>query len=564
MRLFPVVLPAALAAVLAAPAPAAPAESDGIPVTSDLVQAACGSCHLTDDEGRMSRISWQRKSAEGWQITVVRMMRTGHVSLGPADAREIVRYLTDRHGLAPEEERPYFYLAEQRPQQESFGPDEAILYDTCSRCHLTARFRAQRRTAEEWELLKGMHVGYFPVIESQTFRDGSNWDDRGEGGRPAADSAAEDDRWAVDRALDRIREMYPFETPEWRQYRAKGRGPGIAGKWLFSGNRPGAGPVGGVVEFEGSGREGDYAYTARLVHADGTAEARSGNGVLYGGYSFRGRSNGPQLLERRAALLLSADGRTLAGRLFAGRFGEDGLDLTLTRLDGGAAATAVWPPAARAGTSAGPVRVLGAGFTAATAASLDFGPGVTVASASLESENEIVLDLAVDRDAAPGYRDLALGGARLVDAFAVYDRVDYLRVSPETALARVGGIAVPKQPVQFEAAGWNRGPDGERFTDDDLALGLVPVSWSTEEYYIRDEDSDTMFVGNISDSGFFTPGPDGPNPERELMADNMGDVWVVAEHRDEASGETLRGRARLVVAPPLFIYWDLFPQRSAP
>ena len=574
MRVAPMAAAAALTAAAAAYSAGAAAANafpegappeEGLPVTSDLVQAACGSCHETDEAGRMSRISWQRKSAEGWQITVIRMMRTGNVSLEPEDAREVVRYLTDHHGLAPEEERPWFHLAEQRPRQEEFGPDEGILYDTCSRCHLTARFRTQRRTAEEWDLLKGMHVGYFPVIESQTFRDGSRWDDRGEGGQPENPDAEADDRWAVDRALDRIKEKYPFDTPEWRRYRTKGPGPGIAGKWLFSGHRPGAGPVGGVVEFSPgeSGREGDYAYLARLAHGDGTAEERTGRGALYGGYSFRGRSEGPTLDERREAMLLSADGRTLSGRMFRGRFGEDGLDVTLTRLDGGPAAAAVWPPAARQGAGSVRVRMLGAGFGEDTPASLDFGPGVSVVSASLASGNRIDLDLAVAADAAPGYRDVALGGARLVDAFAVYDRVDYLRVSPETALARVGGIAVPKQPVQFEATGWNRGPDGERFTDDDLALGTLPVAWSTEEYYIRDEDADTRFVGNISDSGFFTPALDGPNPERELNADNMGDVWVVAEHRDDASGETLRGRARLVVAPPLFIYWDLFPQRSA-
>lgn len=555
---------AAAVFALCGPAAAAPAAQDGIPVTSQLVRDACGSCHATDDAGRMTRISWQRKSAEGWQITLIRMIRTGNVSLEPADARRIVRYLTDHHGLAPEEERPWFHLAEQRPFQEPFAEDEGILYDTCSRCHLTARFRTQRRAAGEWDLLKGMHVGYFPVIESQTFRDGSNWDDRGEGGDP---DRPDDERWAVDRALEKIKALYPFETPEWSRYRVKGPGPGIAGRWLFSGHEPGAGPIAGIVEFEADEAKaaGDYRYRARLVHGDGGTEARAGEGVLYGGYSFRGRSGGPRLLERRAALLLSADGRELSGRMFRGRFGEEGLDVTLSRLASAeAAASAVWPPAARQGASVSEIRILGAGFDDRVADSLDFGSGVTVTTAERRSEHEIALALEIAEDAVPGYRDVAVGGVRLVDGFAVYDRVDYLRVTPEDALARVGGIAVPKQPVQFEAAGWNRGADGERFTDDDLPLGLLPVRWTTEEYFIRDEDADTRFVGNISDTGFFTPGPDGPNLERPLKADNMGDVWVVAEHHDEASGETLRGRARLVVAPPLFLYWDLFPQREAP
>ena len=524
------------------------AEDDGIPVKSPLVEAACGGCHASDDAGRMSRISWQRKSAEGWQITVIRMIRTGNVQLGAEDARAVVRYLTDHHGLAPEEERPVFYLAEQRPLQESFADGEELLRETCSRCHVTARFRAQRRSAEEWDLLKGMHVGYFPAIEGQTFRG-----ERGE------------DRWAVDRALDQIKEMYPFETPEWRNHRAKGPGSGIAGRWFLRGRQPGEGPIAGVVEFRpAEGAEGNYGYEADLIHADGTAERRRGEGVLYGGYSFRGRSRGERLLERRAALLLSADGRTLTGRLFRGRFGEHGLDATLTRAAGGMQVAAAWPPAGRIGTTVSGVRILGAGFGEDAATSLDFGSGVRVAGARRTSELELQVDLEIESGAAAGYRDVSVGGARLVDGFAVYDRVDYIRVTPETALARVGGAVAPKQFVQFEAAGWHRGPDGERLSDDDLALGPVEVSWTTEEYYIRDEDADTRFVGNIDERGLFTPGLDGPNPERELMADNMGDVWVVAQHEDPANGETLRDRARLVVAPPVFLYWDLFPRRDAP
>ena len=39
----------------------------GIPVTSDLVQRVCGSCHRVDEQGRMSRISYQRTTPEGWQ-----------------------------------------------------------------------------------------------------------------------------------------------------------------------------------------------------------------------------------------------------------------------------------------------------------------------------------------------------------------------------------------------------------------------------------------------------------------------------------------------------------------
>lgn len=535
--------------ILSAAVSASGAAQEGIPVESPLVDAACGACHATDEAGRMSRISFQRKSAEGWQITVIRMMRTGNVDLSGEDARAVVRYLTDHHGLAPEEERPWFYLAEQRPLQETFDEDEDLLAMTCSRCHHTARFRLQRRTDAEWDLLKGMHVGYFPVIEGQTFR-----------GEPANDG---DERWAVDRVLDQLKAKYPFETAAFRAYRAKGPGPGIAGRWFLAGHHPGSGPIAGIVEFTGGEAPGDYDTATDLIHADGTTERRSGSGVLYGGFSFRGRDDGERLGERRATLMLSDDGESLTGRLFAGRFGEDGLDVELSRLGTGPRVAAVWPPSARAGSEPDGVRVLGAGFTEEAAALLDLGTGVRVRGARVVSAQELVVDLEVGEDAPMGYRDVSAGGVRAVDAFAVHDGVDYIRVSPEMALSRVGGVVAPKQFVQFEATGWHAGPDGERLTDDDLDLGPVDVAWTTEEYFIRDEDSDTRFVGNIGSDGLFTPGLDGPNPERELNADNMGDVWVVATHEDAATGETLRDRARLVVAPPVFLFWDLFPQRAS-
>lgn len=521
---------------------------EGVPVTSPLVEAACGACHATDEAGRMSRISYQRKSAEGWQITVIRMIRTGNVALEPEDARAIVRYLTDHHGLAPEEEQPWFYLAEQRPLQETFAEDEALIAETCSRCHHAARFRLQRRTPEEWDLLKGMHVGYFPTIEGQTFR--------GEG------SDDGDDRWAVDRVLDQLKDKYPFETDAFRAYRAKGAGPGIAGRWFLKGHHPGAGPIAGVVEFTPGDTAGDYAYRGDLLHADGAEEGHTGSGVLYGGFSFRGRGEGDRLGERRATLMLSADGETLTGRLFSGRFGEDGLDIELSRLGSGPRVAAVWPRAGRSGSAVSGVRVLGAGFTEASAAALDLGSGVAVSNARLVSPHQLVVDLEVSADAPVGYRDASAGGVRAVDAFAVHDGVDYIRVTPEMALSRVGGVVAPKQYVQFEATGWHPGPDGERLTADDLDLGPVEVAWTTEEYYIRDEDADTRFVGSVGPDGLFTPAFDGPNPERELNADNMGDVWVVATHEDPTTGETLRDRARLVVAPPVFLFWDLFPQRT--
>ena len=65
-----------------------------------------------------------------------------------------MRYLADRHSLAPSEARPVFYDAEKRPRVEEL-PDNANFKNVCTGCHVAARAVAERRTAGEWRLLKG-------------------------------------------------------------------------------------------------------------------------------------------------------------------------------------------------------------------------------------------------------------------------------------------------------------------------------------------------------------------------------------------------------------------------
>lgn len=55
--------------VLAAPLAHAQ-EGGGIPVQNDVVRAKCGSCHRSDDKGRMSRISYRRATPENWEKTI--------------------------------------------------------------------------------------------------------------------------------------------------------------------------------------------------------------------------------------------------------------------------------------------------------------------------------------------------------------------------------------------------------------------------------------------------------------------------------------------------------------
>src|SRR5688572_15545994 len=59
----------------------------GFPVTSNVVVQSCTGCHTRDASGRMSRISYVRKTPEGWETTVRRMVNQHRVVLQPAAAR---------------------------------------------------------------------------------------------------------------------------------------------------------------------------------------------------------------------------------------------------------------------------------------------------------------------------------------------------------------------------------------------------------------------------------------------------------------------------------------------
>ena len=173
-----VLLCAATPALSQTPPPADATRNEGIPVQSDLVRARCGTCHRSDDKGRMSRISYRRTTPEDWEQTIKRMVTLNHANLDPADARGILKYLADHQGLAPEEDRPIAFDVERRMIEYSYTADKDAA-DNCSSCHSIGRVTRQRRTKEEWELLVAMHRGYYPLVDTQPMNGGRDGGARG-------------------------------------------------------------------------------------------------------------------------------------------------------------------------------------------------------------------------------------------------------------------------------------------------------------------------------------------------------------------------------------------------
>ncbi|MEO5922817.1 MAG: quinohemoprotein amine dehydrogenase subunit alpha [Bryobacteraceae bacterium] len=540
---------------------------EGIPVTSDLVIAKCGTCHTKDEKGNLSRISYSRATPEGWEEAIKRMVRLNGLSLQPAEARTILKYLGTNHGLAPEEAKPLMYMAEHRIQDEVI-PNESIR-TTCMQCHALGRAFQWHRTKEDWTLLTNMHVAFFPQADA-AFRRGANGN--GGGGGEAAPAAAPGAApVSLDTSLDFLATKYGLHTPEWSAWKARMRTPKIAGKWMVLAHIPGKGQYAGEMTVTQGAAEDEFTTSTTLkpLMGSGPAITRTGTGLVYAGYSWRGRSKattavatprpGELSSEMREAMWLSPDQTSGEGRWFWGEYQEFGLDVTLKRVTGAPTLFTMDKPSLMRGTTAQQVKLMGSSLPATvTAADLDFGPGVTVKSIVSKSATEVVASVDIAPTAVFGKRDVALGLAVLPSAYAVYDKVDYIKVTPDTALSRLGSDVHPKGYQQFEAVGVNRGEDGKLHTADDVEIGPIEVTWAMEEFYAVFGDDDRDFVGSLNDSGLFTPNTDGPNPARKFSRNNYGDVWAVATATKEKDkeGKPLTGKSYLVVTVPTYIRWD--------
>ncbi|MBW3533935.1 MAG: quinohemoprotein amine dehydrogenase subunit alpha [Gemmatimonadetes bacterium] len=517
----------------------------GYPVESDVVVRNCARCHTVDSAGRMSRISYLRKTPEGWERSVRRMVSLNGVRLDPAAAREIVRYLADRHGIAPEELRPARWEVERRSDDFDYdGPDD--VEETCIPCHSIGRVLTERRTGDEWRLLMATHRGYYPLVDFQAFYDRSP--DR-EGPHP------------VEKAVAHFTEVFPLETAAWSAWSANVRPPRLEGAWALRGHDRARGPFYDSLDVRPvPGAEGEFTTEARYVFPeDGGSVTRDGRAVVYTGYQWRGRSTAGSDPgnELREVMMIERGWSEMSGRWFTGANDELGVDVTLLRAGAAPVVSGVHPPALEAGSRDAEVRIFGHGLSGVD---VDFGPGVRVSRIEESTPGLLVVRVDVAADAAKGARDLVLQGALRESALVVHDGVDRIEILPRAGMARVGGEAFPKQYERFEAVGFDDGPDGEPETDDDLPLGRVPVEWSLDEYPVTYDDDDILFVGEIDQTGLFTPAVDGPNPERSGERNNIGDVWVLATHTPESAPDrTLSARAHLLVTVPLYMRWDPWP-----
>ena len=504
----------------------------GIPVTSDLVKERCVACHTSDDEGHMTRISYMRKSPEMWELTVKRMIRLHHLPLEPEEAKQIVRDLSNSHGLTRAEAEFALYDSERRVHWSEDDETED-LRETCAKCHTLGRVFSEFRTNEEWKLLKATHLAMFPLADFQAFRgrrqrgDFVGNDSEGQ----ASSQRSRSDR--ADRVLGDLAKRLPLFSDSWKEWKVDRREVPLAGTWTILGREISRGDVRGTATFTRVG-EDEYETEWRLEYGDGRRVLRRGRGLVYSGYSWRGRSETTaprEPTELREVLLLDEEWKTLKGRIFTGEHHELGMDVSLFRRDEvprifGADGASLQIPS-RGNT----LTVHGTGFPRdLTAEDFSLGEGLTVTRARVDRDGTTVeLTVNVAEEIEPGHRMISFRAVRGPREIVLYDTIDYIKILPEEGFSRVGGVFRPKQLERFEAYAYHRGPDKKPWTDDDLALHPVDVTWELAEFPVRDNDDDVEYVGALdAATGVFTPAVDGPNPERRWNANNIGDVYVVA------------------------------------
>jgi len=491
-----------------------------------LVNTKCAVCHEREIDKRpiWARIGESRRTPEGWDMTVARMIYAHGLKIKPEERSAVVKYLADTYGLAPDETAGYRYIIEREPSVVE-RPASKLVGDTCARCHSYGRIAVQRRTEDDWRKLVHFHVGQFPVIEIQQSGRDRNWFEIATG-----DAARE------------LGKRYGLDSASWTKWKAQ-KHANASGVWRLAGNRPGTGTYEGSATIT---RTGDDSYSVDMVmrYENGTTESAKGSAIVYTGHEWRATlKQGDRTIHQ--VFSLGSDGVELSGRWFEADNDSIGGTLRAVRAGKGAPTSvlSVQPEMIRAGTSA-TLAINGVGLNG----KVDLGPGVKVVKVVEQSAERIVAQVEVDKDVASNARDVKVGNASGAGLLKLYKQIDYVKVFPEYPTARVGGNGgpLPKAPAQLEAIAWSVGPDGKPGTADDIRLGAVSATWSvTNMNKTSAELEDAKYAGRLQTAGLFMPGDAGPNPARRFGTNNAGELKVTAKVQDGA--RTVEASAPLIV-----------------
>jgi len=463
-----------------------------------ILKETCQGCHTPETGQNLSRISHQRKTPEGWLMSIARMQTMHGLKISDEDRRTLVKYLADNQGLAPSETDGVRYALERRLNTVEHFDEQTT--QMCARCHSGARIALQRRPAQEWERLVNFHLGQWPSLEYQALSRDREW----------LPTALKD-------MVPLLAQRYPLDNPAWKAWQqARPSAASLVGDWSFSGHLPGKGELAGVMSV--SAGEGDqFKVGVKGQYADGSPFNGQGSAILYNGYEWRGNVSVDGVLMRQ---VLAAQGNALQGRMFEAEHDERGLDFIAAK-QGSQRLLAVQPGYLKAGAEA-EVTLVGAGLKGTPS----FGKDVEVVKVLEQSPERIRLKLKAAASAQPGLREVSVGSLKGA-TLAVYQRIAEVKVVPAFSVARIGegGGSTPKVQGRFDAEAWGQGADGKAYR-----IGVMPAQWKVEAFDEQAaKDEDVKYAGSMqADSGVFTPGDAGPNPQRKMSTNNAGNLKVIA------------------------------------
>jgi len=489
-----------------------------------LMLERCSGCHSIQADRSYSRISEQRKTPEGWFMSVVRMERSKRVVLTEDERRAIVKFLSDEYGLSPSETANYRADLEKQPNK--LDPvDDADLAVMCARCHSSARIGLQRRNEAQWRHLVHFHVAQFPTLEyAAGSRDREWW------------------RLANDEVVPRLAKKYGLESSEWSDWKAVPK-KSLSGQWRVTSYQPGVGLSEGVALINSDGPD-HYTAQYALSSMTGKAQITTSQALLYTGFEWRGaRSVDGRAI--REVFEVSKDGKSMKGRWFYQNSDEIGGTWSAHRMDGPQTLMEMYPAYIKSGQTK-EITLFGIGLDGV----INLGEGVSFDVLG-RSNTTVHLRVTASSNSLPGARDVRVGGVSL-GALKVYSHIDRIKVQPENAIARLGGGKVPAVTAQFEALAYSNGPDGIEKTADDEIIGVFPARWSKSNFDETAEHlEDSRFAGSIDQSGLFTPAEAGINPNRYIPTNNTGVLSVTAKVSD--GQQVIQGDSRLVVTVQRFI-----------
>ena len=505
-----------------------------------LVHSRCGMCHAAQVGEKLDAIESQRKTPEGWEMTIDRMIRVHGLRLQTDEGSALVKYLSDQYGLAPSEVGAYRYALEKRNSTVVQSELPKVVQGACLTCHSYARIALQRRTSEAWQRMVDTKLALFTNTENVTASSGllnSFWYDD-----------------AVKDVMPHISKQFPFTTDAWTQWQAATK-PNYEGAWKVVGHDAGkGGDYTGqrILKVLGNDRyEGEFTHE----FSDGAKASGKTTAVVYTGFQWRGIAQSADNPRQHEIFFGSEDGLVLSGRRLLTGLGDLGMDEEWYRVTNEARLLTIIPPSLKTGATQ-QVKLFGMNFPNGLAADkVHLGDGVIIQSLMQNGDDTLVVEVTTDQDVKVGARQVKIDGVQGSAALQIYHRVDYLRLFPEQGFARPGGVKARKLMEQFEAIGYLNGEDGVKGSTDDVRIGRVaPVTWRVEENVTRVNDDDSHFVGKVDENGLFIPAEDGPNAQRERSEHNVGDVWIEAWYTPDGAKRSIGARASMLVMPEKFSF----------